>query len=57
MMTVTNSEGKFVFTNLKDEDYLIEVSYLGYATFQKNRSMYKECGSSGQVQLKQITCA
>ena len=35
MMTVTNSEGKFVFTNLKDEDYLIEVSYLGYATFQK----------------------
>ncbi len=35
MVTSTNSEGKFVFKNLKDENYLIKVSYLGYETFQK----------------------
>lgn len=35
MMTTTNSEGKFAFRNLKDENYLVKVSYLGYAAYQK----------------------
>lgn len=39
MMTVTNSEGKFLFRNLKGENYLIKVSYLGYTTFHKKVTM------------------
>jgi len=39
MMTTTNSEGKFVFKNLKDESYILKVSYLGYETFQKGISI------------------
>jgi iron complex outermembrane receptor protein len=35
MMTTTNAEGKFVFKNLRDENYLIKISYLGYETFRK----------------------
>ena len=34
-VTVTNSEGKFILNNLKDESYLLKVSYLGFQNYQQ----------------------
>jgi iron complex outermembrane receptor protein len=37
--TATNSQGDFVFKNLKAGDYIIRVSYIGYATTTKQISL------------------
>jgi len=34
--TVSNEEGRFVLSNIKPNDYLLEVSYIGYTTKREN---------------------
>ncbi len=37
--TVTNIDGAYKFTNLKSDDYVFEVSYIGYESIQKKISV------------------
>lgn len=40
--TITNLEGKFTFENIKNGNYLLEVSYVGYQTFIQNLLLQKD---------------
>src|SRR5699024_9206364 len=39
--TITNEEGEFHFSDLKRGEYKIEISYLGFETFQKHIELEK----------------
>lgn len=40
--SATNSQGEFIFKNLKAEDYVIQVSYIGYVTQKKEISLQSD---------------
>ncbi len=50
---ITDKDGKFEIENLKNGNYKLEVSFIGYEKFIKNISLKNENFNLGTIQLKQ----